>query len=261
MLVSDLQDNIVVGEDSITGTLEYVTGFEDYSDNPLLQEGNFIVLNVDTDTEEDYTITVQVEGSTLEPIVITQDSDPEEHIMVFRISDPEEETVKVIFVIDGEDPVIKEYTLSDLICKSEPVEFDLITTPAQQSALILNQLVSALQEDNVAITPTGESGDNTADITGTLKYMLSFSDYSEDPELQKGNFLALQIISTPAEADVTIEVDEDGTTYEVLNKDQYDNFVIRITDLTGEISITLEYEGDTAVWKFDPTGLDLTPAS
>lgn len=49
--VSDLQENVVLNGESITGKLNYVTDFEDFSSNEDEQKGNFLVIKVEEATK------------------------------------------------------------------------------------------------------------------------------------------------------------------------------------------------------------------
>jgi len=51
--VSDLQSNIEVKGNQVTGTLAYVTDFTGFSGDPELQEGNYLALSFDSDPEAD----------------------------------------------------------------------------------------------------------------------------------------------------------------------------------------------------------------
>lgn len=106
---SDLQTNIVVGTDKITGTLKYVDDFTGFSDNPEEQEGNFLVIHCATDLPGD-TITAQLEGE--EPIELEDDG-----LAVFRITDTSK---KIIVTAErGDETVTKTYSISDLVLEQE----------------------------------------------------------------------------------------------------------------------------------------------
>lgn len=237
--------------------------WEDFSEDPTLNTGHFMALTFDALPADDYDLHVAFTGGTIETDWDMDHAMTEsQRTKILYLDDPSEQTLTLTLTSSVlEEPLVKVFTFDVVtLSPATPVVFNLNTMAAPQEALVMNQLVSALQEDDVLVTPTGLPEDNTADLSGTLKHMMSFSDFSQDPTLQIGNFLALQINWIPEGAEVTIEVKEDGSTYEVLNKDQYDNFVVRITELTSEIVIVLDYENETYEWKFDPTGLILTEA-
>ena len=51
--VSDLQANVEVTGNQVTGTLHYVTNFTGFSGDPELQEGNYLALSFDTEPAAD----------------------------------------------------------------------------------------------------------------------------------------------------------------------------------------------------------------
>ena len=51
--VSDLQSDVTVTTNQVTGTLAYVTDFTGFSGDPELQEGNYLALSFDTDPTAD----------------------------------------------------------------------------------------------------------------------------------------------------------------------------------------------------------------
>lgn len=51
--VSDLQSDVTVTTNQVTGTLAYVTDFTGFSGDPELQKGNFLALSFDADPEAD----------------------------------------------------------------------------------------------------------------------------------------------------------------------------------------------------------------
>lgn len=106
---SDLQENIVVDENAITGTLKYVS---DYSTAfPAgLDSGNYIALHFEVPDEEDVTITVTITN----PSVLDSDGN-----FVGRIADKDSQTITVVASKDGYDDVTKVYSLTGLTCLSE----------------------------------------------------------------------------------------------------------------------------------------------
>ena len=59
--VSDLQSDVTVNSNEISGTLAYVTDFTGFSGDPELQKGNFLALSFDSDPAADK-MTVQLMG-------------------------------------------------------------------------------------------------------------------------------------------------------------------------------------------------------
>jgi len=69
-VVSDLQSDIVIGEKTISGTLNYLDDYTGFSGDPAEQVGNFIALHVTSD--DGATITAQTVGKDR---VVTLDAD------------------------------------------------------------------------------------------------------------------------------------------------------------------------------------------
>ena len=107
-VASDLQENIVVGSSSITGTLKAVTGYTGFSSDPALQDGNFIALHVGTSTPA--TITVEIVNGISGPVTLDPDG-----IWVGRIADKDTQTIRVIATA-GTQTVTKNYSLTGLTC-------------------------------------------------------------------------------------------------------------------------------------------------
>ena len=88
-------------------------------------------------------------------------------------------------------------------------------------------------------------------ITGTLAYISDYTDFSDDTDLQKGNYHALHV-NIPDGATVTVslgsdsgEVDADGIV------------VLRIADKDAQLVITSTVDGETETMTFDLSGLTL----
>lgn len=102
--VSDLQEDVVVGESSISGTLNYI---DDYSSafGPGLDSGNYIVLHAEVPDVEGVTITVTVTN----PSVLDEDG-----IAVLRIADKSSQTITIVASKEGYEDVTKVYSLTEL---------------------------------------------------------------------------------------------------------------------------------------------------
>lgn len=107
--VSDLQNGITISNNVISGTLKYVTGFTEYSDQTDEQKGNYLALDFDAIPWGE-SVTVQLTGDTKGPIELTEESKS----CVFRISDKDAQTIK--FVIDD---LTEIYTLTGLTLEQE----------------------------------------------------------------------------------------------------------------------------------------------
>lgn len=100
--VSDLQSNLIINEDSIAGTLKYVTGYTGYSGDPELQKGNFLALKFSA--PDSATTTVELLGGHSAPVTLDSDMNA-----VFRIENRNQK-VKVVSAVDGME-IAKVYSL------------------------------------------------------------------------------------------------------------------------------------------------------
>lgn len=110
--VNELQENVVVGEDAITGTLKYVSGYTGFSSVVSEQAGNYLALRIDTDEPEVLT-TVELVGGTKGPVVLDDDMN-----IVLLIKDKNSQSIKVTMETD-EDSLTKTYDLSGLTLETE----------------------------------------------------------------------------------------------------------------------------------------------
>lgn len=108
--VSELQENIVITDKAITGTLKYKENYEGFSSDPKMQEGNFLALDFSATNEG--TIKTQIIGGVSGP------KEVDDGYCVYRITDPK--TQKISVVVSKEDySETKTYDLSGLICKEK----------------------------------------------------------------------------------------------------------------------------------------------
>ena len=103
---SDLQSNIVIGEDSISGTLKYIADYSSAFGGDLAH-GNYIALHAEVPDVEDVTITVKVTN----PVTLDEDGN-----MVLRIADKDTQTITITASKDGYEDVVKVYGLTGLTC-------------------------------------------------------------------------------------------------------------------------------------------------
>lgn len=104
---SDLQENIEVGEDAITGTLKYVADYSSaFSGDDA--SGNYIALHCEVPNEDDVTITFKITNP------VTPDSDGN---VVGRIADKSTQTITVVASKEGYSDVTKVYSLTGLTCE------------------------------------------------------------------------------------------------------------------------------------------------
>ena len=100
-IVSDLQENVVIGEDKITGTLKHVTDYTGFSSKVEEQSGNYLAIHNTTNGDEP--IFVEVVGGTSGPVQLDSDG-----IIVLRIANKEQK----VKVTSGS--AVKEYSLVDI---------------------------------------------------------------------------------------------------------------------------------------------------
>ncbi len=101
-VASDLQSNVAVASNAITGTLNYIDDYTGFSSVVAEQSGNYLVLHVDTELEDD--IYVELVNGTKGPVQLDED-----RLIVLRIADKDTQSVRVTV---GE--VVKLYTLDGL---------------------------------------------------------------------------------------------------------------------------------------------------
>lgn len=110
--VSDLQENVVVSSDAITGALKHVTDYTGFSSDPTLQEGNFLAVNLVNNDYSNFT-SVKIglnpsQGSGLVEII----NDPDKN-GVFRVANTSQKFKIVSTSIDGVENT-QEFDLSGL---------------------------------------------------------------------------------------------------------------------------------------------------
>lgn len=109
LTVSDLQSNVVIGKNAITGTLHYI---DDYSTafSGDEAEGNYLAIHASVPNVDDATISVKITN----PVTLDPDG-----IFVGRIRDKDSQTITVVASKEGYESVTKVYNLSGLICETE----------------------------------------------------------------------------------------------------------------------------------------------
>lgn len=99
----DLQSNIAVKRDKITGTLKHVEGFEAFGDGE--NDGNFLALELKADEGVEIK-TILLNGTHGEVTV-------DDGFCVYRITDKEKQKIKITYA-KGTETVTKVYTLKEL---------------------------------------------------------------------------------------------------------------------------------------------------
>lgn len=92
--------------------MKYVTGYTGFSSNVSEQEGNYLALKVDADSEE-AVVTVELVGGTKGLVTLDDDMN-----IVLLIKNKDTQSIKVT-VDDGEDSATKTYGLTGLILETE----------------------------------------------------------------------------------------------------------------------------------------------
>jgi len=109
-VISDLQSNVLIGNNTINGTLKYVDDYTGFSSDPTLQVGNFIAIHATVAEDVDATIQVTVSN----PVYSTLDEDG---IAVLRIADKDSQTIKVVASAEGYQTTKREFMLRGLVCE------------------------------------------------------------------------------------------------------------------------------------------------
>ena len=102
--------------------MKHVTGYTGFSSNTSEQEGNYLALKVDADSE-DAVVTIELVGGTKGPVTlvggtkgpVTLDDDMN---IVLLIKNKDTQSIKVT-VDDGKDSATKTYGLTRLILETE----------------------------------------------------------------------------------------------------------------------------------------------
>ena len=110
--VKSLQENIVIGESEITGTLKYVNGYVDFSSNTSEQEGNYLALKIEAEPAEAETV-VELVGGTKGPVALDDDMN-----IVLLIKNKDTQSIKVT-TTHNEESITKTYGLSGLTLETE----------------------------------------------------------------------------------------------------------------------------------------------
>lgn len=106
-LVSDVQQNVYVNDNSIQGTLKYVSNWTGYSEDPEENSGYFVVLKYEA--SEGATVTIETLGGYTDGRVIALDQDMQS---VTRFKDNKQK-LKVVTTLNG-DTITKIISFSGL---------------------------------------------------------------------------------------------------------------------------------------------------
>lgn len=110
--VNELQSDVVVSDDEVTGTLKYVDGHVDFSSNVSEQSGNYLALKIEAEPAEAETV-VELVGGTKGPVTLDDDMN-----IVLLIKNKDTQSIKVT-TTHNEESVTKTYGLSGLTLETE----------------------------------------------------------------------------------------------------------------------------------------------
>ena len=110
--VNELQSDVVVSDDEVTGTLKYVDGYVDFSSNVSEQSGNYLALKIEAEPAEAETV-VELVGGTKGPVTLDDDMN-----IVLLIKNKDTQSIKVT-TTHNEESVTKTYGLYGLTLETE----------------------------------------------------------------------------------------------------------------------------------------------
>lgn len=110
--VNELQSDVVVSDDEVTGTLKYVDGYVDFSSNVSEQSGNYLALKIEAEPAEAETV-VELVGGTKGPVTLDDDMN-----IVLLIKNKDTQSIKVT-TTHNEESITKTYGLSGLTLETE----------------------------------------------------------------------------------------------------------------------------------------------
>ncbi len=230
--VGDLQEDIVIKGDKVTGKSKYVTGFTEFNENnPAEQEGNYLVIKVEEATQGK---TVMVKMTGQETSGISKKLDPD-GILICLIHNQDN---KIELTVDSEDTRILD--LSELTLMPDVTK---VIKPSDGEHQTYNKQVSELQSE-IGIAKDGK-------VTGTLNKV---TDYTNDSEHQDGYFLHLHINHENLPSD-KIKFGYEGRLVEP-DKNDY-NYVLYVDEERQSQKVQLELDGKVE-YTLDLTGLILS---
>lgn len=108
----------------------------------------------------------------------------------------------------------------------------LTVKPESDETVVLGKKVNELQE-NIKFSE--------GKVTGTLKHITDYTGFSDQPEEQSGNYLAIKFETDPEDAKITVELTDSPKGPWVMRSD---NLVARITNKDTQIlKVTAEKDG------------------
>lgn len=129
----------------------------------------------------------------------------------------------------------------------------LSVKPEDGEAVLFGKTVNELQSDVVVSGDVVVSDD---EVTGTLKYVDGYVDFSSNVSEQSGNYLALKIEAEPAEAETVVELV--GGTKGPVTLDDDMNIVLLIKNKdTQSIKVTTTHNEESVTKTYGLSGLTL----
>ena len=123
----------------------------------------------------------------------------------------------------------------------------LSVKPEDGEAVLFGKTVNALQSDVVV---------SDDEVTGTLKYVDGYVDFSSNVSEQSGNYLALKIEAEPTEAETVVELV--GGTKGPVTLDDDMNIVLLIKNKdTQSIKVTTTHNEESITKTYGLSGLTL----
>ncbi len=116
----ELQENIVITDDAITGTLKYVEGYTGFSSKTAERKGNYLAITATTLEPAD-SITVELVNGTKGPVTLDEDG-----TIVIRVTDPSTQSIRVVITKDG-NVSTHDYSISNLVLETQEV----VTNPTE----------------------------------------------------------------------------------------------------------------------------------
>lgn len=110
--VNELQSDVVVADDEVTGTLKYVDGYVDFSSNTSEQSGNYLALKIEVEPAEAKTV-VELVGGTKGPVTLDDDMN-----IVLLIKNKDTQSIKVT-TTHNKESITKTYDLSKLVLETK----------------------------------------------------------------------------------------------------------------------------------------------
>lgn len=156
--VTDLQEDITVSDDAITGTLKFATGYTGFSGDENLQSGNYIVLHAEAD--QSAVISAEVIGGYSGPVTLDTDG-----ILIARIESTSQ-SIRFVGMKAGKITAVKTLSLSDVTLTPETPTVDLAEADANDDGTYSEAELKALTKAQLleladALLVEGVSSSNT----------------------------------------------------------------------------------------------------